>query len=354
MEVLDFTRLALAKAAFTTRRVPREVMRTLISANRRPEAGDLVLARVTELGHHKQVELVTGRKAAILAGDEVILAYGNRYAPDQFEAIIPDDLGPCHMVAAGGVASMALQWHDKIYGPTMIEPLGLLGDNFGIALNVRDFAIAASPGMPLPMAVFVFGTSMNAGKTTTVASLVRGLARAGQKVGALKITGTGAGNDLWAMVDAGAMLSLDFTDAGFATTYLAPVEEIVDGARRLLQALAAGGVEIAVVEVADGLLQTETGALVASKALRAMSAGVVFAAADSVGAVGGVKSLQAYGHIVLGVSGVMTRSPLARRESEAAGVPIYGIADLVDPELAPAAIIESIRLAAPSVSKIGA
>jgi hypothetical protein len=37
--------------------------------------------------------------------DAIIVAYGHRYAPDQFEAYVPEDLGPCHLVAGGGVAA---------------------------------------------------------------------------------------------------------------------------------------------------------------------------------------------------------------------------------------------------------
>ncbi|WP_287217360.1 hypothetical protein [Mesorhizobium sp.] len=109
MEILDCERIAKAKRAFTTRRIPTERMRMLLSPPAEPKAGDLVLARIEALGHHKSVELPSGRKAALAATDEVVLAYGNRYAPDQFEAIVPADLGPCHMVAAGGV--LRGRWH---------------------------------------------------------------------------------------------------------------------------------------------------------------------------------------------------------------------------------------------------
>ncbi|TIM04375.1 MAG: molybdopterin-guanine dinucleotide biosynthesis protein B, partial [Mesorhizobium sp.] len=93
---------------------------------------------------------------------------------------------------------------------------------------------------------------MNAGKTLTATSLVRGFKRAGLKVAALKITGTGSGGDTWIVRDAGADIVLDFTDAGFATTYLAPVEMIEKGAFRLLNHAAENGCDVAVIEIADG------------------------------------------------------------------------------------------------------
>ncbi|MDP4360731.1 DUF1611 domain-containing protein, partial [Escherichia coli] len=82
--------------------------------------------------------------------------------------------------------------------------------------------------------VLSLGTSMNAGKTLTSTSLVRGFKRAGLQVAALKITGTGAGGDMWIVRDAGADVALDFTDAGFASTYLAPIDDILAGAFRLI------------------------------------------------------------------------------------------------------------------------
>lgn len=341
MEILDFERIARAKRAFTTRRIPAELMRMLLPPPAEPKAGDLVLARIEQIGHHKAIELPSGRKATLATADDVVLVYGNRYAPDQFEAVVPPDLGPCQMVAAGGVAARATVWHDKTMFPTAIVPLGLVTDSRGRVLNVADFAVAPEPMLAVPPAIVVYGTSMNAGKTTTAASLVRGLAKAGFAVGAAKVTGTGAGNDLWAMMDAGACAALDFTDAGFATTYLAPIDALVEGAQHLLHSLAGAGAEIAVLEVADGLFQPETAALARAQEFRKLTGGVLFAAGDAMGAVAGCERLRSLGHDVLGISGLLTRSPLARREAGVANVPIYGVEELTDPVTA-ASIVSGI------------
>ncbi|MCT7377847.1 hypothetical protein [Chelativorans salis] len=341
MEFLDCKRITKAKRAFTTRRVPTKHMQILVPPPAEPRSGDLVLARIDTLGHHKAIELPSGRKAALAPGDEVLLAYGNRYAPDQFEALVPSDLGPCDMVAAGGVASRAAGWHDRIALPTGIVPIGLVADVDGQVVNIADFAIAPEPTLRLPPAIMVFGTSMNAGKTTTAASLVRGLARAGFSVGAAKVTGTGAGNDLWAMSDAGACAALDFTDAGFVTTYLTPVDAIIRGAERLLRSLAGSGADVAVLEVADGLFQPETAALAKSLEFRKLARGALFAAGDAMGAAAGCERLRSLGYDVLGMSGRLTRSPLACREASIANVPVYGIEELSDPTIAASMVPES-------------
>ena len=94
-------RLGRAKLAYTTRQVPAEALQRLIEldpdgdAGPRPRAGDLLLARVEQLGHHRRIELANGRRASLFEDDEIVVCYGNRYAPDQFEGEVPLDLGGC-------------------------------------------------------------------------------------------------------------------------------------------------------------------------------------------------------------------------------------------------------------------
>lgn len=333
MEILDRNRITRAKFAFSTRRVPHDAIKTLLVSGHKPKSGDLVLARVTALGSHTRIELPTGRRASLFRGDEIVLAYGNRYAPDQYEAYIPKTLAPCHMVAAGGVAAQATTWHDRLTGPTEIEPIGLLGCAKRKPLNLADFAVPAIPA-PIESQVFaVFGTSMNAGKTATAAALVKGLTEAGHRVGAAKITGTGAGGDLWLMRDSGAVAAFDFTDAGFPSTFDVSPDAILAGATNLVRALSREGCSTIVLEVADGLYQSETDALARSAEFRSLLSGTFFAAGDAMGAVAGIAHLSALGHDVRGLSGALTRSPLAMREAGAStAVPLFTLADLMNPD----------------------
>lgn len=335
MEILDQGRLQNAKCAFSTRRVPITAMKTLCKGPLTPKAGDLVLARVKTLGSHKRIELPTGRKAMLFPGDEIVLAYGNRYAPDQYEAYVPDDLSPCHMVAAGGIAGEAVSWHERLVGPTNIEPIGLLGDAEEKVINLSGYALPKT-NAPIPAHVFaVFGTSMNAGKTTTAAAVVKGLSRLGYSVGAAKITGTGAGGDLWLMRDYGAVSALDFTDTGLPTTFGVDSDVLIQGTRGLLSALGAQGCSVAVLEVADGLYQRETSALAQSSEFQSILTGTFFAAGDAMGAVSGAQSLLDMGHNVLGISGAITCSPLAIKEvTRAVDTPVYLLSDLFNPETA--------------------
>jgi hypothetical protein len=178
----------------------------------------------------------------------------------------------------------------------------------------------------------VIGTSMNSGKTTIIHFLVRGLSRAGVRAGVTKVTGTGSGNDYWVMIDAGAHLMLDFTDAGLASTYRQPMHQVERTFVELLDHLTASGTDVNFVEIADGIYQRETSRLIESEVFRSSVDVVLFAAADAMGAAAGVAHLRGLGLEVAAVSGRITRSPLATREAERAlGLPVLGIAELVDP-----------------------
>lgn len=328
------TRLLAAKAAHTTRRAARPAMsRLLTDGDTVPRPDDLVLARVTHLGRHQHIELATGRRAKLFIGDEVIACYGNRYAPDQFEAVVPNTLAPCHLVAGGGIVAQALCWHDSIGGPTRITPIGLVVDQQGERLNLRNWGLKPAPNhrAQRPATLAVVGASMNAGKTTTAAFLINGAVNAGLKVAAAKLTGTGAGRDIWLMRDAGADPVLDFTDAGFASTYRISCKELERIATTLIGHLGSASVDVIVLEIADGLFQQETAALLSSPVFASNVDGLIFAANDAIGAAAGVDWLRARNLPVLGISGILSRSPLATREAAiATALPVINLQQLRD------------------------
>jgi hypothetical protein len=342
-------RLAAAKRAFSTRRADLTLARGL-SKQIAPQSGDLLLATVTEIGHHARLESTEGRRALLYPGDEIIVAYGARYAPDQFDAIVPGAVEPCDLAAGGGIAATVVRRHTRTRQPTRINPNGVLVDRDGAPLNLRQFALPRLLTRPARRAVIaVVGTSMNAGKTTVATQLVRGLSRSGMRVGACKVTGTGSGGDLWSMLDAGAAHALDFTDAGFSTTAGADIDHVEHAAHDIIAHLESRGVDIIVMEIADGLLQRETAALLSAPSrLAARVDAVVLAAADAMGAVAGVDWIGARCLPLRAVSGLVTASPLAAREAAAqCSVDIIPTFDLAQPEcaarvaLAPPALIST-------------
>jgi CheY-like chemotaxis protein len=323
-------RLARAKRAYATRHASLADVSSLVTGGYSPKSGDLVLARVDKLSQHGRLELADGRRATLHAGDEILICYGNRYAPDQFEAEVPKDLSPCHLVAAGGIAAAVLSRSAKVRPATRISPIGVLAHVDGRPINLSDFALVKRPvPSKRPQVTAVLGTSMNAGKTTTLANLALGMKRQGLKVSSAKVTGTGAGCDLWQMIDAGCHRSVDFTDAGVPSTYRLPAASCERIMRNLVGHLCEEGIDHILIEVADGILQEETRELVTSATFAQLVDNVIFAAGDALGAANGVTWLQAQGLNVIGVSGMLTAAPLAMRECAAlVYVPVLALEQL--------------------------
>ncbi len=344
-KIISADRLTKAKWAFSTRRIPNSVPKRLLAGDFSPSAGDLILAKVVGLGQHKRLELPDGRRAHMFLGDEIVVCYGNRYAPNQFEAVVPDGLEECDLVAAGGLAATTLSRNGAINAATRLQPLGLLADENGCRINAFQWRLPTTTATPamLPPVIAVAGTSMDSGKTTSAAALIRGLRDAGLRVGAAKLTGTGAGGDLWHMADAGAAATLDFTDAGFVSTYKVSPEALTGIMNSLLAELLKIEPDVIVLEVADGLLQAETATLLQSPAFKAAVDGIIFAAGEVMAATAGVAWLREKGLNVLGVSGVLTRAPLCIQEAESVlDIPVLTISDLVDGALVPRIISREV------------
>ncbi|MEM9134430.1 MAG: DUF1611 domain-containing protein [Actinomycetota bacterium] len=317
------------KRAYTTNQVPIAAVAGLFGMGK-PRPGDLIVARVAEIRAQQRLELTNGRRALLHEGDEILVAYGHRYAPSQYEAYVPESLEPCELVAAGGVAAVVASCNEGKAPATIIEPLGFVVDDTDRRVNLEDWCRPPAPlAQRRPTTIVVTGTSMDSGKTTAAAALIHGLTRSGRRVGAAKVTGTGAGGDVWRMADAGADPVLDFTAAGMASTYLADDDAIGRCYGLLLGHLGHQEVEVAVIEIADGLFQRETAHLLASPRLRLTCDGIIFAAREALGAAAGVDRLRDLDLPVLAVSGLLSASPLARREAEGVvDLPVLGREEL--------------------------
>ncbi len=238
------------------------------------------------------------------------------------------------------MAGRAVSWHRSILrGPTRITPLGLVGRGDRRRINLRDFALRPlqlQDGDHRPTTVAVLGTSMDSGKTQSACFLARGLIAAGLRVGYAKATGTGAGGDVGWLEDAGADPVLDFTDVGMASTYLAQLEDLEQGMETLMATITAKGADAILVEVADGVLQRETAALLQSETFNRCIDAVILAAQDSMGATAGVDWLRRRcARPVLAMSGVLSASPLQETEAKAAtGLEVFSRERLSDPAIA--------------------
>lgn len=328
----SFAPVADAKWTFSSRRVDRACVAGMDSDFVAARAGDLILAQVESLGQHQRVQLSSGRPSAIYPGDMLVLACGARYAPDQFEGLAEIDPAGADLLAGGGCIGRMVARNERIKNATRLLPVGRLLDRAGRPLNLNQFALPPLGRVDDIPAIFVLGTAMNSGKTLATAQLTLGLRRAGYKVAALKGTGTGAFGDFNEYTDSGAHWVADFTDAGMVSTYQEPLDRVKDGLNLLLAHATERGCQIAVVEIADGLFQPETGALIADPWFRNRLSSLIFACGGAVAAAGGVAELARHGLRPDVLTGLLSASPMATAEAErATGVPVLRKSDLSDP-----------------------
>lgn len=344
-----------AKWAFTTRRVIHEDVVGLTTNFADAKTGDLVLARIEKIGSHKRIQLTSGRPSELYRGDLVVLVCGNRYAPDQYEGHAKIDPDGSDMLAGGGVIGVMRAANKRMAGPTRVVPVGLLCGRDGNPVNLADYCLPELAGSGDLTVIAAVGASMNAGKTTAVASFAHGLSRAGYRVAAIKATGTGAYGDYNAYVDAGADFVADFVDAGMVSTYMEPISRIMNGTKTLLDHAAGSGCEIAIVELADGIFQGETAALLNCSDFRASIDGFLFAAPCAASTAGGCSVLRSMNIEPSIVTGMVSCSPLATKEAEAAvGTRVVKRESLVDPVSAGALIarIRTQKMSAESVLRV--
>lgn len=324
-----------AKWCFASRRIDPKMARGLSHDLAAAKPGDLILGRVISIGHHRRIQLPTGRPSTLYPGDLVVLPCGARYAPDQFEGLAELDANGSDMLAGGGCIGRMIARNERIKPPTRIQPLGRITSENGRVLNTVDFAQPEHTALPEIPVICVVGTSMNSGKTTATVALTHGLTKAGWKVAALKGTGTGAFGDYNGYVDAGASYVADFTDAGMVTTYLEPMPRIIAGINTLLGEAETRGCDIAVMELADGIFQRETAALLADASARTRFSDYLFACGDAVAAAGGVAELARNGIHPMALTGMLSCSPMAIGEAQAmTSVQVLTRSQLLDPAYA--------------------
>lgn len=306
---------AHAKWSFTTRRVNHADVAALEPVGGTAKAGDLILAEIMEVNQHKKIQLANGRYSQFYTGDLVVLCLGDRYAPDQFmgRAEMRDDA--LDLLAGGGICGVVEAKHAKMSKPTQLRPLGRLVGYDNIPINIASYAVEDAQIPEHITVIGVFGASMNAGKTTAAVSIAHGLAKAGHRVAGVKATGTGAFGDFNAFRDASIPVT-DFTDAGMPTTFRMPLERIELGFHTLVGQAANDGAEIVVVEIADGVFQGETAAILKDSSIVERMDGILFATSDALGAVGGVSTLARYGHRPFALSGMLSLSALGTMEAE--------------------------------------
>ncbi|MHC4948532.1 MAG: hypothetical protein ACYTG1_09750 [Planctomycetota bacterium] len=295
-----------------------------------PEVGDLVYGRVTTLGFHAFLENVHGRIHKIHDGSRAVFVYGNRYAPDHYEGLVPDEpMTHVDLLARSGVVGVVTGKNTLIQDPTRVRVLGYVCDEEGNVVNTtRSPLIVPRTEAKRPRRarmILVVGTAMNSGKSLAAVACCWALSSVGHSVRASKITGTASLKDILAMNDAGASVYNDFTHFGYPSTYMLPRDDLLRIFNHTDLRYGNESKNYWVVELADGILQRETALLLASDDVTQRIHRLIFCAADALGCVGGLRVLdERFGLVPDAISGVLSSSPLARRElAEFTDAPVF-------------------------------
>jgi hypothetical protein len=265
---------------------------------------------------YNTLEDVHGRMVALHPGDVIAGALGHRDALYGHAGVVPDAVAVgdvLRLLNLGGVIGQTDGTASTLEEPFKLEILGSVlefpyfGRRVGLPAQVARAALPARVPDPaeLPPLVALVGTSMDAGKTTAAAALVRALVRRGLTVAAGKLTGVSLRRDVLMMQDCGARPVAIFTDFGVVTTSR---ENAVAAAHALVAHLAESRPDLIVLEMGDGLLGTYgVDALLADELLAGALRSVVLCAQDPVGAWGAQELLRArYGLEADVVSGRVT------------------------------------------------
>jgi hypothetical protein len=304
----------LPSAAYTIS--PRQV-RGYVPMESAPQVGDVVYGRITHLGQHGTLENKQGRIHMATDGTRAVFVYGNRYAPDAFEGVVPDKpMSEVDLLARSGLVGVMRQKNSAVKDPSKVRVLGHVVDEAGEPLSTLRQTVVAPKEPPLEgrkraKMILNVGTSMNSGKSTSAMACCWALAAMGYRVRATKATGTASLKDILHMQDAGAERVSDFTHLGYPSTYLLDLGAVVEGFKALDAKYASNPQKFWVVEFADGILQRETAALLRDEYVRSRIHRLVFSAADAFGALGGLRMLkEEFGLEADAVSGRCTSSPL--------------------------------------------
>jgi hypothetical protein len=302
------------KWSWACRILPHETYRVDPSQSVEPHVGDIAVVKVEQVGHHAAMMNVNNRKLRLYRGDLIVGVFGNRYATDAVEAEVSGFRDLSLLTSAGMIGTVRSK-HQDFGKSTTISFVSFLNGAGGRRVNLKELrSFNPSPESRVDNLIAIVGTGMNCGKTTCVSKLVKQLCDDGLKVGACKLTGSVSNRDQDEMRSAYANATLDFSDYGFPSTYLATREELLSLFKAMMSDLAKSNVDLVVMELADGVLQRETAMLLSEARIKEALKGIVLTADSAPAALYAVDKLKKLGHRIIAVSGRLTSSPLFVKE----------------------------------------
>ena len=341
---MNITKINLTKLKKTI--ICKNVTRTTINKSIKktyiPKAGDVAVFKVKEIGKHTRIQSISGNNKHILPGDLIMAAFGNRYATEQMEGFVPNRYHKTyHILGQGGAIGVLENLHEKFekVGPTSLSLIGYVVEGNGDVINTKYLNTETSSLKSIrvnsrPKVILSLGTSMDSGKTTSAAFIARGLKLARKKTAYIKLTGTVFTKDKNMVRDYGANVSLDFSHFGFPSTYMCSTKEIINLYKNLIDYVSPANPDYIIVEIADGLLQRETHALIHDKLFMRTVSGALFSSLDSMSGIAGANLLSELGCPIIGITGLLTTSPLLVNEvRQKSNYPVLTGEDLMSKEI---------------------
>ena len=206
-----------------------------------------------------------------------------------------------------------------------VKYLGAVRGDDGRSLRIGHFAAKPEAGaQDCGAPVFlVVGTSAEVGKTTAGIAILRALRQHGNRnVVALKATGTSSIAEITTYQDYGASRVFDCVDFGLPTTYPSGREGVDRVFETALDTCLSIPADAVVVECGGDMLGANVPVFLDGLKRRRSDARVILAAADALGALGGIKVLADMGLTVNLITGPCTDTPTLQQRTQAlCGVP---------------------------------
>lgn len=296
----------------------------------------LAVRILTDKSTYNQVEDLSGRMMSLRSGDVLAGTLGVRRALRGYAGDVPSEIhvgDVIHVLNLGGILGRCTSVNPEIGAPFDAEVLGAvlafpdLGDRVGRPAHISEHAVPSADRLhaTIPV-VYVAGTCMNAGKTVAATELVRGLARAGHRVAAVKLTGVSLMRDALSMQDAGAVAALTFNDAGAASTHAGMTVPVARGLLNRLADPRGTRPDVVVAELGDGILG-EYGVqdILRAPDLMALGAAFVVAAPDPVACWGADQLMRTEFRLpITAITGPATDNEVGRRYvADALGLPAH-------------------------------
>ncbi len=267
------------------------------------EGGDYIVGEVDPNPSNLPIELTSGRMIHVAEGDQIIGAFGKRFATleatGNWESIADD--GQMHALTGAGLFG-------KCESSSMLLPpllsLTYQGHVYvdGKKSSMKDFVRhVPQKSFDLPV-ILITGTSMSAGKTTVARVIIRQLKRAipGLRLIGAKLTGAGRYRDILSMKDAGADYVFDFVEVGLPST-ICDEDEFRKDVRLLLSQMAEKEADVAIIEVGASPLEPYNG-LAAIEALEENIRCIVLCSSDPYAVVGVISAFNLQPDLVSGVT----------------------------------------------------